>query len=364
MKVLMITQWKNPGFSYSHFLADSLRKIGIDLAILEWDYPPLSKKKILAPLLRLRELLSYFTISEVIHVQYTLGMYHVLFLPIVVVIKLFTRKKLVITLHEHYLYRDINNVLSKIVRLYLWFFCSFASLIIVHSNSEKELLPLSLKKKAVKIPHGVVYKEDDSNEQKRGDNLILLAGVITRHKGHKIAINAMEKIVKVKPDAKLYIVGSPPPKSVTGLGKDEQYLPELRKLVKSKGLENNVIFITKFLDNKEFLDFFKKCTIAVLPYPKETTSSGILADVFSNSIPAVMTDAPVFREHTKNKAIYFSNGDHNELADKMLDLLKDRKRREEMSEEFRKLAKEYSWENVAKEHIRVYKKLLNQDGAR
>lgn len=355
----MIPKWKSLGFKYSHSLVNGLKGLGLDLDVIEWDYESSELYKIFAPFLNIKKLIKCFKSYDIVHVQYIFGLFHLFFLPVVSAIKFLTKGKLVLTLHEHYYYKDMNPIFSKLGNLHRRLFCNFADMIIVHSNSEKQLLPSpNLRKKSVKIPLGVEYNENDLDQLEREENSILLAGRITRHKGQAIAINAMGKIAKVRPDVKLYIVGSD--EHISGWIRDKSYLPKLKNLVHLKGLKNNVVFNNDFLNDDAFLGYFKKCTISVLPYPKETTSSGILADVFSNGIPTVMTDAPVFREHTKNKAVYFKEGDYDELADKVLNLLGNREKREEMSREFKKLSEEYSWENVAKKHFEVYTHALHK----
>ena len=68
-----------------------------------------------------------------------------------------------------------------------------------------------------------------------GSPLIGLVGRIIKGKGHKEFVMASKKVLKVKPDTKFVIAGS-------AKGGGDEYYKEVRSLVKSEELDNNIIF--------------------------------------------------------------------------------------------------------------------------
>lgn len=312
----------------------------------KWNYIGLWKTTI-APIMDFSSLKKTCKEHDIVHVQYDLGGYMPLFLPMLWLARMGTNCKIVLTVHE-----EFDNVpLRWLVVKYhdLWY--RIADKIIVHSPMQKHNLPSGLHSRTAVQHHGVIYREDVNRSPKK--DTILLPGFINAWKGHDVALYAISEVKREIPEVKLYIVGKP---------HDKKFTERMQELVKSLHITENVIWELGYVPEDKFLEYYRTSAIALLPY-KRITMSGILAHILSWRLPTIMSDLPVFEWFTNNRGIYFRNGDPHSLATKIIHLLRDTKRQEKMSHDFGVLAREYSWEEEALKTLEIYHELVPQEEA-
>jgi len=113
--------------------------------------------------------------------------------------------------------------------------------------------------KIVFIPHGApdvqfldtsYYKDKFRLTDKK---VILTFGLLGPGKGMEDVINALAEVVKEYPDVVYIILGATHPNVKRQFG--ETYRISLENLVKQKELENNVMFINRFVETKELHEF-------------------------------------------------------------------------------------------------------------
>lgn len=172
----------------------------------------------------------------------------------------------------------------------------------------------------------------------------VIFGSIGKVKGYDRAIAVIEKNAKIH----LLIVGplwNPAEKNVLDhLREKEKELPNLKVEVKT-------------LDEKDFEDYAKKADVILLPY-HIITGSAIFSQVVRYMKPIIAWNLPFFREHEKKYGACIIVDSVEKLEEKILEVYKSKKLREKLKKGVKKLFEDCSWENVAKEHWKLYESLI------
>ena len=327
------------------YLNTALKKAGSKINITPWNYEGKIKTTV-APITNFAILRNACRQNRIVHVQYDLAGYMPLFLPALLLARLFTPAKLVLTLHEDF----ANLPFSHGIRWYHHFWYVFFNALIVHTPQHKAFLPRILHKKTVVQPHGVILRK--TARETPAVPIIVLPGFVNRWKGHTVAIRALAQVLTIIPNAGLIIVGKT---------HDAAYAAEIRQLIIHLKLDNHIFWADGYVSETELFGYLQNATLAILPYER-TTMSGILCHLISYRIPTIMTDLPPFRWFTKNRAMYFKKGDSVELAQKIIGLIKNDTACKEMEIQFGNLSTEYDWENTAKKTMGIYFQVDSDEG--
>ncbi len=345
MKICAITSF--PPFPsgiarYSENLYGELSK-KCKIKLFRWNYDT-HYDRLKAPLKMKNELVKAFMENDIVHIQYVLGEYMFLFLPLISKIKKsLPEKKLVLTLHEDYKNLPFaKNIIGFHNKHY-----HNADLLLVHSSMHRKDLPEDLQKKTLISSFGV--RKFGGNRKKIEPNTVLMLGFINEWKGHDIAVKAIYNVKKQIPDVKLYIVGK---------AYDMKYTKKVEKLIDNLGLTENVIMRTEYVPDEEYDDYLNTCEMAIMPY-RRITMSAVLSDLIAAKIPTVISDLEQLREYTDDKASYVPVDDSRKLAKEIISVLSQSLKRRQLSEGFEGLARRYSWENVGDFTFQEYKRLLD-----
>jgi len=136
--------------------------------------------------------------------------------------------------------------------------------------------------KIVMIPHGVPdlpFAETEPFKKEMGlaGRFVLLSfGLLSPGKGFELVLEALPEVVRKHPDLLYIILGKTHPEVVKSQG--ERYRESLQKLTHKNKLENNVLFIDKFVTNEELYNYISASDVYVTPYnSQEQITSGTLA---------------------------------------------------------------------------------------
>lgn len=175
----------------------------------------------------------------------------------------------------------------------------------------------------------------------QGGKIVLSFGLIRPYKGTDALLRAWRG---VPGDAQLWIVGRP-------RGVDED---ELRELADAR-----VHFVTRFVTDGELASCFDAADLAVLPY-RAIEQSGVLAIALAFGVPVLATAVGAFPEAAAlGAARTVAPGDEPALAAAISELLGDDAACRQLAAGARALADgEWSWDEVARRHIEVYRGLL------
>ncbi|MFH1850508.1 MAG: glycosyltransferase [archaeon] len=339
IRVCMVTSYppsQTGTGTYSSYLVDELSRIA-DVGVLKWNYSGLGR--ILAPVTGIFSLIRVMRDNDIVHVQYHLGDFQFLFLPVLCLLRCILGARVFLTLHEDY----TNLPFSWLFVAYHRLFYACADVLIIHASAQRATITQRQSGRAVLIPHGVISRKAARNP---GRGVVLLPGFINPWKGHDTAIRAFAGVVQKQSGARLIIAGK---------AHDRRYARKIQELAGELDLQDHVEFHTDFLPDKELWKLYRRAEICILPY-RRITMSGILCHILSWGIPSVLSDLDSFREFTRGRAVYCRPDDHRQLSAKILGLLGSDELKNRMARDFKKLAEEYSWKNAAQKTLSLYAK--------
>ena len=238
-----------------------------------------------------------------------------------------------------------------------------SEIMIVHTRDNKNTL---IKRgvppnKVVVIPHGVYNifkkyiffnkkvnnkKEKEIEIKQEYENCVLFFGYLGRNKGLEYLIEAIPIVSQEIPDIKVIIAG-------------EGDFSKYQKLIKDN---SKFEIYNEFIPNQLVPKLFKRAKVIVLPYTYHQGHSGVLNIAFAFGKPAIVTNVgslPDMVEHGK-AGIVVPPKDSKALAEAIIKVLEDDKLRKKLSRNALKMAEKLSWDRIAKMHIKVYERVLEE----
>jgi len=184
-------------------------------------------------------------------------------------------------------------------------------------------------KKIQLIAHGIPdLTFVDSNYYKykfgmEGRRTILTFGLLSRNKGIEVMLKAMPAIVEAEPSVLYVILGMTHPTVLKNDG--ESYRFSLQRMVQQQGLQRNVIFHNRFVNDEELHSFLCATDIYVTPYLNaEQLTSGTLSFAVGTGKAVVSTPywaAMELLSDGRGKLVDF--GDAAQTAEAIIEILRD-----------------------------------------
>jgi glycosyltransferase involved in cell wall biosynthesis len=133
-----------------------------------------------------------------------------------------------------------------------------------------------------------------------------------------------------------------------------------RTIVKESGLEKDVIFFNRFINDDEVKHFFCSADLVVQPY-KSATQSGVTQIGYQFEVPMLVTDVGGLKEIVPDKKCgYVVKPDPEEIADSIIDYL-DNDRKSAFTECVKKEKEKFTWNKMTDSVTEVfYRCLLKQ----
>ena len=262
---------------------------------------------------------------------------------------------LIVTIHGSDLFALKNAVFEKMRN----FVVKNADYITVNSiATKKELITRfpHYSSKIKTIPMGVdislFRKRYLKKPKKYANNRILLSvGRLSDQKGLQYMIKAMATIIKYDPKARLLIIGEGP------------YKKTLRKMIDG-GQENNINFLGP-MPMPDIARYYNYADIFIMPSLSTKTGTEALGlsllEAMSSGCTVMGTKVGGIPFIIKNgyNGLLVNQKDSNSLSSAILTLLKDKRKSQifgKRAAEF--VRKNYSWEKISKEFIKLYADLL------
>ncbi len=186
------------------------------------------------------------------------------------------------------------------------------------------------------IPNGI-DTEFFKNEINQNKSIIIFSGVMYYHRGLDVLLNALPRIVTKFPDIKIVLLGNGPEKE------------KLQKITVNLKLTKNVEF-KGWVDRKEIPNFLSKSFMGIGPLKLTDVTANALPikilEYMASSLPILAIKGTLPKEVLEdNKNGYFVT-DSEDLADKIIQLLDDKKLREEMGRNSLKMVQNFDWQNI------------------
>lgn len=176
---------------------------------------------------------------------------------------------------------------------------------------------------------------------------VLFVARLTTFKDPITPIRAMKIVAKVKPEAKLKIVGGGP------------LLKKIRLMVEELGLEKNVIILGEKLDTRQF---YQESAIFLAVSPVENFLSNSLLEAMASGLAIIATDVGETRNIIQDgkNGILTPPGDPDALASAILSLLSDQNFQRNLSRNALETAREYDIQTLGPKYVRLYKEALSE----
>ncbi|MFZ5981225.1 MAG: glycosyltransferase family 4 protein [Candidatus Zixiibacteriota bacterium] len=186
----------------------------------------------------------------------------------------------------------------------------------------------------------------DPSVKKYDRPTVLYLGRIKKYKSIQHLISAFGKVREVLPDARLMVVGS------------GDYLPQLKELVRSLGLEQAVEF-PGFVSTGNKVERMRRAHVSVLPSLKEGWG---LTNIEANSVgtAVVAANVPGLRDSVRDEqtGFLYEYGNIDQLTEKLLLLLRDSDTRDKIEKQAMEWAETFNWDRAAKKFEQELFKVL------
>lgn len=225
-------------------------------------------------------------------------------------------------------------------------------LIVMSKALEEEAKKLGAKTSIECIPHGVnlaLFKPTEATK----DSSILFIGGIEKHDGVTLIPLAAKKVISVFPEIKFVIIGQ---------GRD---LPLVKKLVVENNLTSSFEF-QDWVDHEEVPRYVAKARIGLVTHLKSLATDIALVlkglEFMAMETPIIVPDLRGMREEVGNneRGLTFSCGNRDDLAEKIIFLLKRPEMQEQMGKNGRMYVEaKHNWMTNASKIVDVCEKILS-----
>ena len=210
------------------------------------------------------------------------------------------------------------------------------------------------------IPHGIpdvpfidpnFYKDHFGAE---GKLVLLTFGLLSPNKGIEHIIEALPEILSRHPQVLYIVLGATHPHVLRSEG--EAYRLMLHRLVRERGVQQNVVFHNRFVTLEELVEFIGAADIYLTPYlNREQIVSGTLAYTLGAGKAVVSTPYWYAEELLADgRGVLVPFRDPGAIAAGVLRLLDDEAERHAIRKRAYLLGREMTWPNVARLYMESF----------
>ena len=210
------------------------------------------------------------------------------------------------------------------------------------------------------IPHGipdVSFADPNYFKDKfgvEGRPVLLTFGLLSPNKGIENVLNALPAIVREFPNVVYIVLGATHPNLVRKHG--ETYRLTLERQAKKNGVEKNVIFFDRFVDNDELVEFLGATDVYITPYlNRSQITSGTLA--YSVGAGKAVVSTPYWHAEellAEGRGVLVPFGDAGAIARAVSDLLRNETARHAMRKSAYLVGRRMIWPRVAHDYIQSF----------
>jgi len=261
-----------------------------------------------------------------------------------------------------------NDKLKKIVQAII----DLSNKIVVLTKRSQEVLIRDYDCEVSKlriIPHGThMVLWDQKEKLKRGynysDKIVLSTfGLISENKNIETVLYALPDIIEKHPEVIYLVIGKTHPEILKKEG--EKYRNTLIEITRKLQIENNVVFVNKFLDLKQLLDYLILSDIYLFASkdPNQAVSGtfayamscgcAVISTPIAHAVEALNSDVGILLEGF-DKPDQFKNA--------ILELVENKDKRLEMGRNGYAFTHETTWENIALKYGSLFAEVTESKG--
>ncbi|MCL6547724.1 MAG: glycosyltransferase family 4 protein [Alicyclobacillus sp.] len=210
------------------------------------------------------------------------------------------------------------------------------------------------------IPHGTPVQERGRRQLFRRQlgwtnrKVLMTFGLLSRGKGIELILRALSHVVKSVPEVLYVIAGQTHPQVKKAEG--EAYREELIDLVRSRGLEDHVQMIDRYMDETDLVRHLTACDLYVTPYPgMQQVTSGTLAYAVGLGRPVLSTPYSYAQDLLEGyEELLVPYGDEAQWARKLTELLSDDETLRRWERHMERIGRTMHWPVVGHIHARLF----------
>ena len=221
-------------------------------------------------------------------------------------------------------------------------------------------------KKITVISHGTHLISAFNSEEKKGkihfgDRIVLSTfGLLNAGKSIETALDALPKIIKHFPNVIYLILGKTHPTVVKQEG--EKYRDFLYEKVLKLNLQNNVMFINKYLSLQDLLEYLQRTDIYLFTSKDPNQAvSGTFAYAMGCGCAIISTPIPHAKELLDGAGLTFDFQNADKLAEATLKVLSNPEMLEDMRLKALHRINPTAWQNIAIAHIELAQKTIESN---
>jgi predicted GH43/DUF377 family glycosyl hydrolase/glycosyltransferase involved in cell wall biosynthesis len=216
------------------------------------------------------------------------------------------------------------------------------------------------------IPHGMPHIEPKGRRRLKaklgldGRQIVSTFGLVGPGKGLEYVIESMPAVVAKHPDALYLIAGQTHPELLKQRG--EEYRNRLASLVEELGLEEHVLFVNQYLEQKDIIEYLLASDVYVTPYldPNQITS-GTLSYALGAGKAVVSTPYLHAKEAlAKDRGLLVGFRDPAGMSEAITSILDDPKLKAKLESNAYEYANEATWPKTGARFVELLSELAEE----
>jgi phosphatidyl-myo-inositol alpha-mannosyltransferase len=216
------------------------------------------------------------------------------------------------------------------------------------SEAARETLTEHLETDAVVIPNGIYadrYRDGVAQEKWQGNTLGFIGRFEEPRKGLSVLVDALPIISRFAPDVRVFIAGP---------GESDEVIESIDPQLRSR-----FTFLGK-ISEQDKANFLASISLYIAPNTGGESFGIILAEALAGGATVVASDIPAFDSLLNHGQFgeLFESESSTDLAKRVIDLLRDEKRRIELGKAGKLHAQQFDWKVVADQIFSIYEMSL------
>ena len=183
---------------------------------------------------------------------------------------------------------------------------------------------------------------------KENNKRVIFSGAMYHHRGIDVLLNCASEVINEINDVEFLLLGDGPE------------MMKLQEFVKKNNLSKNIIF-KGWVKREEIPKFLAKSSIGIGPLRITDVTKGALPikvlEYMASSLPILAMKETLPEDILKDEINGYAITNSNELAQKIIHILKNDDLREQMGENSNKMVQKFDWKNVAESIINEFRSI-------